>query len=153
MHDPAAFFPYSQGMKPLFLVLVLLCAVSALAEDPTASAPLAPKATRHGGKVVGRVGHEKHLKVRNDISGRCIVMESPMNPISGPCVSVPLELKNAKGISMGISRTSAEGMFSFAVEDEGPYTLAPSSSFYVVVSPKTELEKGQRIDFRIRQKN
>lgn len=137
-----------------FLITLLLSTV-ALADDPTATTPPAPQAsTRHGGKLRGKVPNgSKNAKLHNDVRGRCTVMESPLNPITGPCVSVPLELKDKAGTSLGVSRTNDKGEFDFEVESDGPYTLAPSSSYYVVVAPLTTVDRGQRVDLRIRQKN
>jgi hypothetical protein len=139
------------------LILILILATyseASFADDPTASPPPTPKATRHGGKLGGKIPNgEKRAKARHDVTGKCTVLETPLNPISGACVSVPLELKDAKGTSLGITRTNAQGEFDFAIEEEGPYKLAPSSSYYVVVSPLQWVVRGQRVDLKIKGKS
>ena len=141
---------------PLFLVLLLATTTvdAQGAADPTATPPLTPMATRHGGKVGGKIRNgEKRAKNRNDVRGKCTMMETPLNPISGPCVSVPLELKDSNGSSLGVARTNAQGEFNFAVEDDGPYTLAPTTDYYVVVSPGGKVERGHPVNLRIKGKN
>jgi len=138
----------------MFLSLfVFLLAASAQADDPPYATPLSPQATRKGGKLrKGVPDGSKNAKRRIDVRGQCTVLESPLNPITGPCVSVPLELKDRLGASLGVSRTNEKGEFDFAVASEGPYTLAPNSSFYVVVAPLNPIDRGQRVELRIRQK-
>ncbi len=114
---------------------------------------LAPKSNKQGkfGNLEG--GKKKKEAVSEFVRGHCTLLESPLNPITGPCISVPLELRDARGQSLGISRTSAQGDFEFAVEGNGPFTLAPSSSYYVLVAPMERIRRGDRVDLRIREKN
>jgi hypothetical protein len=150
-----------------FLIGLILVSLSAFADDsplgtndtvvplmpPSAESPAVK--TPHAGKHSGKLGGEKKAKASasNLLRGHCTLLESPMNPITGPCISVPLELKDEKGVSQGIARTSAQGEFEFDVEAEGPFTLAPSSSYYQLISPTESIHRGDRVNLKIREKN
>jgi len=141
-------------MRASFLFLLLLASPAHADDSNTDSTPVAPRAARHGGRLGKSISPEKKtVKASHTVRGHCTMLETPMNPITGPCVSVPLELKNDKGVSLGISRTSAQGDFTFEVEDNGPFHLNPSSSAYVLAGPIAEVKKGQVIDLKIKQKN
>ncbi|MGZ3653710.1 MAG: hypothetical protein ACXVCI_22275 [Bdellovibrionota bacterium] len=138
----------------LFLLLAFIAPLGHADDSNTDSTPVVPRATRHGGKLGKSFSTEKKtVKSNHTVRGHCTMLETPLNPITGPCVSVPLELKNDKGVSLGISRTSAQGDFVFEVEDNGPYHLTPSSTAYVLAAPIAEVKKGQTIDLKIKQKN
>jgi hypothetical protein len=136
------------------LGLLLLTGTALADESPSADTTVTPRATRHGGKLGKRFSTEKGKpKTRAAVHGHCTLLESPLNPITGPCISVPLELKDEKGQSQGVSRTTVQGDFDFTVEGDGPYVLAPTSSHYVVVSPKEAVGKGKAVDLRIRERD
>ncbi len=76
-----------------------------------------------------------------------------MNPLAGPCVSVALVLKDEKGIEVGAGRTDAKGEFQFGVDQDGSYSVTPSSRFYEVISPKEKIGRGTSFELKIREKN
>jgi hypothetical protein len=138
----------------LFLFIPLLARADENVTPPPVSSSQ-PKASRQGGKLGKRAGSEKKGAPRGSVHGHCTLLESPMNPLTGPCISVPLELKDTNGVSLGISRTSVSGDFEFRVESAspGPFSLAPSSSHYLLISPITGVRRGEAIDLRIREKD
>ena len=153
-------------MRALVLSALLFGAVAQADEPAPVTVPLAPsegepsprvvpRATSHGRRVGRSFGGDgkRHKPPAAFLRGHCTLLESPLNPISGPCISVPLELKNAAGVSLGIARTSVQGDFDFSVDEDGPFTIAPSSRRYLLVSPTGKLHRGERVPLEIRENN
>jgi hypothetical protein len=134
--------------------LSLSLALPELAQGDTETAQSVPGASLKG-RGKGHGGRHGKSEAGGDkrIKGHCEILPSPMNPLSGPCVSVLLVLKDAEGKEVGISRTDSQGKFEFLLDEDGSFTLGPSSGRYEVVSPKGPVKIGGGLDIKIREKN
>ena len=143
-------------MKFLFFVFLFLFCFPDTSQADTDTANSGPATTtgRHAKMKTGSPkGEKKNSSHPSSIRGHCTLLASPMNPITGDCVSVPLVIQDNEGHEIAITRTDGKGSFSFELEQDVPYTIAPTSKMYKLVSPARPVHMGQSVDLKIQEKN
>jgi hypothetical protein len=107
-------------------------------------------ADRHGG---GHVAPDASpTKKQNKILGQCTVIAGNGNMIGGPCANLVLTLSGGSDSEVLYTRTSTDGAFEFSVSGDGKYKVGVNSRFYEVVSPVENIQGGQNIILKLRQK-
>jgi len=137
----------------VFLVLAAL-AISAVAHADSdsangSSAPVTGRGKRGGGK---KPNPNPSAGNPDSVRGTCTVIESPSNPIAGPCVTTMLVLNDIDGNEIAKDRTTAQGQFEFTAERGKAYKIAPGSKYYNLVSPTTAIHGGDKINLQLQQK-
>jgi len=119
-------------------------------EAPSTSAPTIGRGRRGGGK---NSNNSQPTSNPGSIKGTCTVVESPSNPIAGPCVTTMLILNDIDGNEVARDRTTAQGQFEFTADPGKAYKLAPGSKFYDLVAPKTTVHGGDsKVNLQLQQK-
>src|ERR1035437_10052336 len=116
-------------------LLLLLFPILTNADTDTAnSSPSMGMGRKHGKMGKGSKGAKKNDNILGAIRGHCTLVASPMNPLPGPCISVPLALRNANSSELvGTERTDGKGDFQFILGQDGPFSIVPTSGFYVLI--------------------
>ena len=145
-------------LRPLIFILSvapLFTALPSFAQnaDVTRGFPIDGE-SHHGKDKPGKEGVKKGSRkgAAAKITGACVIVPSPMNPISGPCVNLVLVLKDPEGKDVLKDRTNSQGQFEFSTEAGKAYTVASGSKFYDVVSPKGQIRSGSSIELKLQQK-
>ena len=137
--------------KLSFLLITLFFSQFAHADPDASSTPSTPgKASHHMPRV--KVSAPDNNKGPIEIKGTCSILQSPSNPLAGPCVNLVIVLNHEDGTEFVKNRTTSQGTFSFEAESGQQYQLALGSKLYDIVSPKGLIQAGQKIDLRLQQK-
>jgi hypothetical protein len=133
----------------LFTIVPLVHADSDTSSEATGSAPTIGR-RRRGGKNSNATPSANSNP--GAIKGTCTVVESPSNPIAGPCVTTMLILNDIDGNEVARDRTTAQGQFEFSADQGKAYKLAPGSKFYDLIAPKTTVHGGDKVNLQLQQK-
>ena len=88
---------------------------------------------------------------KEKIVGHCMVVAGGGTLMAQPCGNLLLTLTPTDGGGILYSRTSNAGRFEFDVPSDKKFKIGVNSRFFQVVSPTTELERGQDISLQLSQ--
>jgi hypothetical protein len=133
----------------LFAIAPLVNVVRADSDTSSETTTTIGRGRRGGGK---NSNNSQPTSNPGSIKGTCTVVESPSNPIAGPCVTTMLILNDIDGNEVARDRTTAQGQFEFTADPGKAYKIAPGSKFYDLVAPKTAVHGGDKVNLQLQQK-
>lgn len=135
-------------LQSCLLLFLAIASLASLVHADGDSTP--PTGRRRGGGKRNSIGPSS--KNPGAIRGTCSIVESPTNPLPGPCVNVLLILNDPKGNEVVKDRTTPQGGFDFSAEPGKAYNIISGSKFYEVVTPKDVVHGGEKVNLVLRQK-
>jgi hypothetical protein len=131
-------------LKLIILFLIFVC--------PNAKAQMGNTGLTHGHNATIHGPDATPAPIKNKVFGQCTIIAGNGNMLGGPCTNLVLSLQPGKNKEIQNTRTTATGYFEFNAPLSESYKIGVSSKLYEVVSPSENVQSGESIDLKLRQK-